>query len=118
MGLEQILDLPWDKFYWPRMTKDAELHIVRCDECICFKSKPQKRAMENIQTTHMLQLVHLDYLMIKATKGGKDVHVSNSGSFYTICASSGNIIADCSLHSASFMGLICSLLESIVSNQC
>ena len=31
--------------------------------------------MENIQTTHLLQLVHLDYLMIEATEGGKDVHV-------------------------------------------
>ena len=31
--------------------------------------------MENIQTTHLLQLIHLDYLMIKAIEGGKDVHV-------------------------------------------
>ena len=31
--------------------------------------------MENIQATHPLQLVHLDYPMIKAAEGGKDVHV-------------------------------------------
>ena len=31
--------------------------------------------MENIQATHPLQLVHLDFLMIKATTGGKDVHM-------------------------------------------
>ena len=31
--------------------------------------------MENIQATHPLQLVHLDYLIIKVTEGGKDVHV-------------------------------------------
>ena len=32
--------------------------------------------MENIQTTHLLLLVHLDYLTTEVTKGGKDVHVS------------------------------------------
>ena len=31
--------------------------------------------MENIQATHALQLVHLDYLAIKATEGGKNVHM-------------------------------------------
>ena len=31
--------------------------------------------MENIQATHPLQLVHLDYLTIKVTEGGKDVHI-------------------------------------------
>ena len=29
--------------------------------------------MENIQSTYSLQLVHLDYLMIKATEGGKHI---------------------------------------------
>ena len=57
------------------MTKDAELHIVRCDQCICFKSRPQKLAIENIQATHPPQLVHLDYLTIEVTKEGKDVHI-------------------------------------------
>ena len=31
--------------------------------------------MENIDTTYPLQLVHLDYLTIKMTEGGKDVHI-------------------------------------------
>ena len=57
------------------MTKDVELHIVRCVQCIQFKSKPQRAAMENIKATHPLQLVHLDYLTIEATESGKDVHV-------------------------------------------
>ena len=25
--------------YWPRMTKDAEHHIAKCEQCIKFKSK-------------------------------------------------------------------------------
>ena len=34
MGLEQMLDLLQDQFYWPGMTKDVELHIARSDQCI------------------------------------------------------------------------------------
>ena len=57
------------------MTKDAELYIVRHDQCIQFKSRPPKVMMENIMATHLLQLVHLDYLMIEATEGRRDIHV-------------------------------------------
>ena len=31
--------------------------------------------MENIQATHLLQLVHLDYHTITRTEDGKDVHM-------------------------------------------
>ena len=75
MGLEQMLDLLWDWFYWAEITKDVELHIAKCDQCICFKSRPQKAVMENIQAKHPLQLVHLDYLPNWGDKEWKDVHV-------------------------------------------
>ena len=76
MGIEQMLDLLQDWLYWPGMTKDAELHITKCEQCIHFRSKPQRAEMENIQATYPLHLVHLDYLPIEMTEGGKDVHVS------------------------------------------
>ena len=57
------------------MTKDVELHIAKCEQCIQFKSKPQRAEMENIQATYLLQLMHLDYLTIEMTEGGKDAHV-------------------------------------------
>ena len=75
MGLEGMFDLQWDQFYWPGMTKDAGLYIVRYDQCIWYKSRSQKAVMENIPATHPLQLVHLDYLIIKTTEVGKNVHV-------------------------------------------
>ena len=34
MGLEQMLDFLSDRFYWPGMTKDAELHTAKCEQCI------------------------------------------------------------------------------------
>ena len=54
---------------------DVELYIIRCEWCIQFKCKPQREAVESILATHPLQLVHLDYLTIEVTKGGKDVHM-------------------------------------------
>ena len=35
----------------------------------------RKVAMQNIKATHPLELVHLDFLMIKGNEGGKDAHV-------------------------------------------
>ena len=32
-------------------------------------------AVGKIQATHLLQIIHLDYLTFEATDGGKDVHV-------------------------------------------
>ena len=70
-----MLDLLRDQFYWPGMTKGVGLYIAKCDCCIQFQSKPQRVAMENIQASYLLQSMHLDYIMIKVTEGGKDVHV-------------------------------------------
>ena len=32
--------------------------------------------MENVNATYPMELVHMDYLTIEATEGGKDVHIS------------------------------------------
>ena len=65
MGIEQMLDLLLDQFCWPGMTKDAALHIAKCEWCIQFKSNPQMAAIENIQATYPLQLVYLITLQLK-----------------------------------------------------
>ena len=31
--------------------------------------------MENVDTTYPMELVHMDYLTIEATEGGKDIHI-------------------------------------------
>ena len=57
---------------WPSMQKFT---LCECDQCIHFKSRPQKVVMENIKAIHSLQLVHLDNVTIEVTDGGKDVHI-------------------------------------------
>ena len=91
-----MLELPWNCFYWPRMTKDVQLQITRCDQCIHFKCGPQKVAIESIMATLPLQLVHLDYLTIEANEVGKDVYALIIYiSFYDVCTGSCNIITEC-----------------------
>ena len=50
------------------MTKDIESHIKR-------KRKPHKVEIQNIEATHPLELVHIDFLMIESGKSNKEVNI-------------------------------------------
>ena len=49
--------------------------IKQCERCLKFKALPEKTPMENIDSMHPMELVHMDYLTIEANEGGKDVHI-------------------------------------------
>ena len=120
-GFRANVGLLQDQFYWPRMTKDVELHIAKCDQCICVKNRPPKAAMENIQATHPLQLVHLDYLTIKVTEDGKDVPmliITDHFTWYTQAQVTSSQTAKCTAQTL-WDGFIVhyGLLESTVSDQ-
>ena len=66
LGLDRYLDLLKDRFYWAGMTADMENHIQTCDRCLPFKIKPQKIELYPITATHLLELVHMDFLTIKS----------------------------------------------------
>ena len=74
-GLERTLDLLRDQFCWPSMTKNAIRHIRQCERCLQFKVSPNRAPMENVDGTYPMELVHMDYLMIEANEGCKDVHI-------------------------------------------
>ena len=57
------------------MLNDATRHIKQCEKCLLFKALPEKAPMENIDATYPMELVHMDYLVIEANEGGKDVHI-------------------------------------------
>ena len=75
LGIERTLDLLRDQFYWPGMTEDMTRHIRQCERCLGFKASPDRAPMENVDATYPMELVHMDYLMIEANEGGKDVHI-------------------------------------------
>ena len=57
------------------MAEDVTRHIRQCERCLRFKASPNRAPMENVDATYFMELVHMDYLMIKANEGGKDVHI-------------------------------------------
>ena len=75
LGIERTLDLLRDQFNWPGMTEDATRHIQQCERCLQFKASPDRVPMKNVDATYPMELVHMDYLTIEATEGGKDVHI-------------------------------------------
>ena len=75
LWIEWTLDLLKDKLYWPGMTEDATKHIIHCERCLRFKASLDRAPMEHIEATYPVELVHMDYLMIEANEGGKDVYI-------------------------------------------
>ena len=69
LGLEHMLDLMCDQFFWPCMAAQAKEHIRRCHLCLAFKAKQPKAPLKNIMATHPLELGHLDYLCLEPGKG-------------------------------------------------
>ena len=69
LGLECMLDLMHDRFFWPCMAAQVREHIGKCHPCLAFKARQPKAPLENIMATHTLELVHLDYLCLEPGKG-------------------------------------------------
>ena len=69
LGLECMLDLMHDQFFWPCMAAQAKEHIRKCHLCLAFKAKQPKAPLENIMATHPLELVYFDYLCLEPEKG-------------------------------------------------
>ena len=69
LGLECMLDLMCDWFFWPHMAAQAKEHVGKCHLCLAFKARQQKAPLKYIMATHPLELVHLDYLCLGPGKG-------------------------------------------------
>ena len=69
LGLECMLDLMCDRFFWPCVAALAKEHIGKCCLCLAFKARQPKAPLENIVATHPSELVHLDYLCLEPGKG-------------------------------------------------
>ena len=67
-----MLDLMCNHFIWPQMAIQAKEPIDKCCQWITFKAKQQWAPMENIMATHLLELVHIDYLCLEPGKGKEE----------------------------------------------
>ena len=69
LGLECMLDLMCDRFFWPHMAVQAK---EECCPCLAFKARQSKAPLKNIVATHPLELVNLDFLCLKPGKGQEE----------------------------------------------
>ena len=78
LGIERTTSLLKDRFYWPSMIEDVELHIRSCPRCLRFKAQPEKAELNPIIATRPMELVHIDYLTIEApenSRSSKDINI-------------------------------------------
>ena len=87
LRIEWTIDILRDHFYWPGMMEDITRHIKQFKRCLRFKAVPDKAPMENVDATYPMELVHIDYLMIEANEGCKDVYILVIISFHKVCIS-------------------------------
>ncbi|XP_060575985.1 uncharacterized protein LOC132733359 [Ruditapes philippinarum] len=70
-GRERTLALLRERFYWPRMSVDVDNWVSNCNRCLRRKTNTSIRApLVNIETTHPLEMVCMDYLTLEPSKGG------------------------------------------------
>jgi transposase InsO family protein len=72
LGLERVLALARDRFYWPYMRRDIEHFVTRV--CHCLKNKrptlPTREPLHPIVTTSLFQLIAVDYVHLERCSGG------------------------------------------------
>ena len=73
LEIERTLSLLCDRFYWPNMAQDVEIHVKSCPRCLRFKRLPERANLNPIEATRPMELVHIDYLTIKAPKNSKSL---------------------------------------------
>ena len=73
LGMDRVLILLQERFYWPKMSDDVRNYIRMCERCVCFKQTPEQEEMYQITASYPLELIHLDFMGI----GGKKDKLKN-----------------------------------------
>ena len=73
LGMDRVLVLLQEQYFWPKMSDDVRKYIRQCDRCMRFKKRKEQTELFPITATYPLELVHLDFLSI----GGKEDRMKN-----------------------------------------
>ena len=73
LSMDRVLILLQERYFWPNMSEDVVIYIRQCDRCMRFTKSKEKTELYPITATYLLELVHLDFLLI----GGKEDKMKN-----------------------------------------
>ncbi|XP_033761558.1 uncharacterized protein K02A2.6-like [Pecten maximus] len=70
-GRDRTISLIRDRFFWPGMVKDVDEWMKKWPRCVLRKTRTSQRVpLVSIVTTQQMELVCMDYLTLKTSKGG------------------------------------------------
>ena len=91
LGLEQMLDILCNRFYWPNIEANATCHVHTWEQCLRFMSKQDKAELYLLLATYPLELVHMDFLTMENPHTSADHECSGYyGPLHPICKSNSN----------------------------
>ncbi|XP_041837251.1 uncharacterized protein LOC121637270 [Melanotaenia boesemani] len=71
LGVDRIIDMVKDRFYWPKMASDISQYIKDCGRCVARKTLPHRAAcLKQMTSSGPLDLVCIDFLSIEPDATG------------------------------------------------
>ena len=68
-GIVRTPSLLRERFYWPRMHKEATFYINKCQSCLKRKATLDVAPLQPIGANQPMELVHMDFLSTEPSKG-------------------------------------------------
>ena len=71
LGIERVIELMRERFFWPKMADDIAHYIKNCGRCVARKTLPGRAApLNQLTSSGPLELVCIDFLSIEPDSRG------------------------------------------------
>ena len=87
LGVEKVVDLAVQRFYWPRMAADIQHYVQKQCRCVISKKPVQqeKAQLVTIEATRPLEIVSIDFMHLDKCKGGYEYAMVVTDHFTRFC---------------------------------
>ena len=84
LGMEKMLGLLKDRFFWLKMSEDVRQYIRTCGRGSRFKQPVEKAEMKPILCTYLMELVHIDFLTVGCPKSERQINLMVITNHFTL----------------------------------